>query len=83
MRRYGKVGLKATGGFEREGGRRNGSFSAVEATLLRKVLEPQGSKAQERSDEQESFIWTALGGIIAGLLLLYLPDKDLDEIEKL
>lgn len=31
----------------------------------------------------ESFIWTALGGIIAGLLLLYLPDKDLDEIEKL
>lgn len=26
---------------------------------------------------------TAIGGVIAGLLLLYLPDKDLDEIKKL
>ena len=30
-----------------------------------------------------SHIWTALGGIIAGILVLYLPDKDLKEIEKL
>lgn len=30
-----------------------------------------------------SHAWTALGGIIAGLLILYLPDKDLKEIEKL
>ena len=30
-----------------------------------------------------SHTWTALGGIIAGLLILYLPDKDLKEIEKL
>ncbi len=28
-------------------------------------------------------LWTAIGGIILGLLLLYLPDKDLKEIEKL
>lgn len=28
-------------------------------------------------------IWTALGGIVIGLLILYLPDKDLKEIEKL
>ena len=28
-------------------------------------------------------IWTALGGIVVGLLVLYLPDKDLKEIEKL
>lgn len=28
-------------------------------------------------------VWTALGGIVAGLLILYLPDKDLKEIEKL
>lgn len=27
--------------------------------------------------------WTAVGGIIIGLLILYLPDKDLKEIEKL
>ena len=26
---------------------------------------------------------TALGGIIIGLLILYIPDKDLKEIEKL
>lgn len=30
-----------------------------------------------------SHIWTALGGILIGLLILYLPDKDLKEIEKL
>ncbi|MBM3206667.1 MAG: hypothetical protein FJZ43_03545 [Candidatus Staskawiczbacteria bacterium] len=30
-----------------------------------------------------SHLWTALGGIIIGLLILYLPDKDLKEIEKL
>lgn len=30
-----------------------------------------------------SHIWTALGGIIIGLIILYLPDKDLKEIEKL
>lgn len=27
--------------------------------------------------------WTALGGIALGLVILYLPDKDLKEIEKL
>lgn len=27
--------------------------------------------------------WTALPGIILGLIILYLPDKDLKEIEKL
>ena len=30
-----------------------------------------------------SHFWTALGGIVAGLLVLYLPDHDLKEIEKL
>lgn len=30
-----------------------------------------------------SHFWTALFGIIIGLLILYLPDKDLKEIEKL
>ena len=30
-----------------------------------------------------SHIWTALVGIILGLIVLYLPDKDLKEIEKL
>jgi len=30
-----------------------------------------------------SHIWTAVGGIILGLLIIYLPDKDLKEIEKL
>jgi len=30
-----------------------------------------------------SHAWTALGGIIIGLMVLYLPDKDLKEIEKL
>ncbi|MEK7659111.1 MAG: hypothetical protein AAB338_00425 [Patescibacteria group bacterium] len=28
-------------------------------------------------------IFTAVGGIILGIILLYLPDKDLKEIEKL
>lgn len=28
-------------------------------------------------------IWTAMAGAFAGLLMLYLPDKDLKEIEKL
>ena len=27
--------------------------------------------------------WTAVGGIVLGLLILYLPDHDLKEIEKL
>lgn len=27
--------------------------------------------------------WTALVGIVVGLLILYLPDRDLREIEKL
>jgi len=30
-----------------------------------------------------SHIYTAIGGILLGLVLLYLPDKDLKEIEKL
>lgn len=30
-----------------------------------------------------SHIWTALGGIIIGLIILYAPDKDLKEIQKL
>lgn len=30
-----------------------------------------------------SHIWTAVGGVIVGLAILYLPDKDLKEIEKL
>jgi hypothetical protein len=30
-----------------------------------------------------SHFWTALIGIIIGLLILYIPDKDLKEIEKL
>ena len=30
-----------------------------------------------------SHVWTAIGGIILGLLIIYLPDKDLKEIEKL
>jgi membrane associated rhomboid family serine protease len=30
-----------------------------------------------------SHIWTAIFGIIIGLLILYIPDKDLKEIEKL
>ncbi len=27
--------------------------------------------------------WTAIGGIVLGFLVLYLPDKDLKEIQKL
>lgn len=30
-----------------------------------------------------SHIWTAVCGIVIGLVVLYLPDKDLKEIEKL
>lgn len=30
-----------------------------------------------------SHFWTAVGGILIGLIILYLPDKDLKEIEKL
>jgi hypothetical protein len=30
-----------------------------------------------------SHLWTGLVGIILGLIVLYLPDKDLKEIEKL
>jgi len=30
-----------------------------------------------------SHLWTALIGVIVGLIILYLPDKDLKEIEKL
>jgi len=28
-------------------------------------------------------LWSAIGGIALGLLILYLPDKDLKEIQKL
>lgn len=31
----------------------------------------------------DSHMWTALIGIIIGLAIIYLPDKDLKEIEKL
>ncbi len=30
-----------------------------------------------------SHVWTALGGVILGLIILYLPDHDLKEIERL
>ncbi len=30
-----------------------------------------------------SHFWTAIPGVILGLIILYLPDKDLKEIEKL
>ena len=30
-----------------------------------------------------SHIFTALGGIVAGFIILYLPDHDLKELEKL
>ena len=30
-----------------------------------------------------SHAWTALGGVIVGLIILYVPDGDLKEIEKL
>lgn len=28
-------------------------------------------------------IWTAVGGFFLGMIILYIPDRDLDEIEKL
>jgi hypothetical protein len=28
-------------------------------------------------------LWTAIGGIVVGLAILYVPDKDLKELEKL
>ena len=31
----------------------------------------------------ENHVISALGGIVVGLMILYLPDKDLKEIEKL
>jgi len=31
----------------------------------------------------DGHLYTAIGGIIVGLIVLYLPDKDLKEIEKL
>ena len=30
-----------------------------------------------------SHFWTSLAGVVIGLIILYLPDKDLKEIEKL
>ena len=30
-----------------------------------------------------NYLWTSIGGIILGLAILYLPDKDLKELEKL
>jgi len=30
-----------------------------------------------------SHFWTSLAGVVIGLMILYLPDKDLKEIEKL
>lgn len=30
-----------------------------------------------------SHLWTAILGIVIGLLIIYLPDKDLKEIEKI
>jgi hypothetical protein len=30
-----------------------------------------------------SHLWTAFGGIIFGIVILYLPDSDLKELEKL
>lgn len=30
-----------------------------------------------------NILWTALGGIVVGTLILYIPDHDLKEIEKL
>jgi hypothetical protein len=31
----------------------------------------------------DSHLWTAIVGIVVGLLMLYIPDKDLKEIQKL
>jgi 4-amino-4-deoxy-L-arabinose transferase-like glycosyltransferase len=30
-----------------------------------------------------SHVWTAAAGVVVGLIVLYLPDRDLKEIEKL
>lgn len=30
-----------------------------------------------------SHVWSAIGGIVLGLVILYIPDHDLKEIEKL
>ncbi len=30
-----------------------------------------------------NILWTAIGGIVVGLAILYLPDNDLKELEKL
>lgn len=30
-----------------------------------------------------SHIWTSVGGLVLGVLILYIPDKDLDELGKL
>lgn len=30
-----------------------------------------------------SHFWTAIAGIVIGLIILYIPDKDLKEIEKI
>lgn len=30
-----------------------------------------------------NYAWTSIGGILLGLVILYLPDKDLKELEKL
>ena len=32
---------------------------------------------------QGNHLYTAIGGIVIGLIVLYLPDKDLKEIEKI
>lgn len=32
---------------------------------------------------ENNHAYTAIGGIVVGIILLYLPDKDLKEIEKL
>lgn len=32
---------------------------------------------------QGSHLWTALAGIVIGLVIIYIPDKDFKEIEKL
>ena len=37
----------------------------------------------EKSFFNGEIFWTAVGGIVIGTLLLYIPDRDLKEIEKL
>lgn len=39
--------------------------------------------AFDRAVFEGTHAWTAVGGIIVGILILYLPDKDLKELEKL